>query len=413
MSSPPQALGFWRWAPLAALTVMNLLNYIDRYVVTALLPELQAELHMTDGQGGLLGTAFMVVYFLVSPIFGWLGDRYARPRLLAIGVTLWSLATAVAGCTRNYGQLFLARSAVGIGEAAYGSIAPSLITDWFERAAHGRTLALFYLATPAGSALGYLLGGTLGAHLGWRPTFWLVGLPGLLMALVALLLPEPRLKNAELQVAAPAGPLWQSLKETYTLLWRNRLYVTTVAGYTVYTFAMGGFAFWAPSYMMRVRGFAQDVGMLYFGGITVVTGIVGTLLGGWIGDQLLRRTPKGYTWLGVIAMLLGSGFCWMALRTTNNQMFMGALALAQLCLFLNTGPVNALIVGCVPWGIRGSAMATSIFCIHLFGDATSPYLIGALSDVTNLQTAIEAIPLIFLLAGVVWSTELIRRTVRT
>ncbi|KAK1548489.1 hypothetical protein Q3G72_004103 [Acer saccharum] len=406
MAAPSSGAQKWAlWAPLAALTAMNLFNYTDRYVVTALLPEIQADLGINDSQSGLLATAFMVVYFMVSPFFGWVGDRQSRPRLLAMGVALWSLATAGAGFARNYTSLFMARAAVGIGEAAYGTIAPSLITDWFPKVLHGRALALFYLATPVGSAIGYLLGGELGAHLGWRSAFFCVGLPGLLLALIASRLQDPQRQQQTL-VQVPLG---EALRQTYRTLWRNGLYVGTVAGYTAYTFALGGFAFWAPTYMMRVRGYPQDQGMLYFGAITVVTGTVGTLLGGYLGDYLLRITRKGYTWVSIVGMALGGTLCWFALHSQGNQAFIVLMALAQLCLFLNTGPVNALIVGSVPLSMRGSAMATSIFCIHLFGDAASPWLIGRFSDQTDLATAMKTIPLVFSLAGIVWATSLLSR----
>lgn len=406
------------WLLLGAMMVMNLLNYVDRYVVTALLPELQADLHLSDGQAGFLGTAFMVVYFLSSPIFGWLGDLGARPRLLGMGVAFWSLATAAAGLAKGFPSLFCARAAVGVGEAAYGSIAPSLITDWFPKKLHGRALSFFYMATPVGSALGYLLGGTIGARFGWRPAFFVVGLPGLLLSLLAFAMRDPTRTHS----------VWSRLPEllahgqnkaftrmvtgassTYGALLRNRLWLGTVAGYTAYTFALGGFAFWAPSYMMRVRGFSQEMGMLYFGGITVVTGVVGALLGGWLGDVLRRYTRKGYTWLSVLAMILGSLFATVALTCNDDRAFLAALVATQLCLFLNTGPVNALIVGSVPPHMRASAMASSIFCIHLFGDAISPVLIGWISDRTSLSTGMMVTPGVFLLAGLLWATTLPKR----
>lgn len=406
------------WLLLAALMVMNLLNYVDRYVVTALLPELQADLHLSDGQAGFLGTAFMMVYFLSSPLFGWLGDLGARPRILGFGVAFWSLATAAAGLARGFPSLFCARAAVGIGEAAYGSIAPSLITDWFPKKLHGRALSFFYMATPVGSALGYLLGGLMGARLGWRPAFFVVGLPGIALSLVAFAMKDPTRDHsvfARLRTLLKEGRgqamrrMGDGAKETYGALLRNRLWVSTVAGYTAYTFALGGFAFWAPSYMMRVRGFSQESGMMYFGGITVVTGVLGTLLGGWLGDLLRRYTSKGYTWLSVIAMVLGSLGATVAILSQSDTTFLLALVFAELCLFLNTGPINALIVGSVPKHMRASAMASSIFCIHLFGDAISPVLIGWISDRTNLSTGMLVTPGVFLFAGILWSTTLLSR----
>lgn len=412
-----------RWAPLAALTAMNLFNYIDRYVVTALLPELQAEIGLTDAQAGFLATAFMVVYFVSSPVFGWLGDRGLRPRILGFGVMIWSLATALGGLSLGFRTLFLARAAVGIGEAAYGSIAPSLITDLFDRAKHGRALSLFYLATPVGSALGYLLGGVLGARLGWRPAFYAVGLPGLLLSLVAFRLRDPVrtgppiaevLRGLKGSLRRPTlAPLTAAVREHLTVLkgslLHNRVYVVTVAGYTAYTFGLGGFAFWAPSYMIRERGFSQESGMLTFGGITVVTGAVGTLVGGSLGDWLRRYTKKGYSWVNTLAVTVGGTMATLCLFCRSNTAFLAALVGAQLSLFLTTGPVNALIVGTVPSHIRGSAMAMSIFCIHLFGDAISPLLIGYVSDASSLSQGMLLAPGAFFLASVVWASSLFRR----
>ena len=403
---------------LAALTAMNMLNYVDRYVVTALLPELQLDLHLSDGQAGFLGTAFMVVYFMSSPLFGWLGDLGARPRILGWGVAFWSLATAAAGATQGFRSLFAARAAVGVGEAAYGSIAPSLITDWFPKQLHGRALSFFYMATPVGSALGFILGGSIGARWGWRPAFFIVGMPGLVLALVALSMRDPTRGHSawgrlrDLLRARGLGAtrdVGRAAWATYRELFANRLWRGTVAGYTAYTFALGGFAFWAPSYMMRVRGFSQESGMFYFGGITVVTGVVGTLLGSYLADALRRRTRKGYSILGVLAVLGGAANASVCLLCHSNTVFLLALVAAQLCLFLNTGPINALIVGSVPAHMRASAMATSIFCIHLFGDAISPMLIGYVSDRSSLTAGMMIVPGVFVLAALLWATTLPKR----
>lgn len=399
------------WAPLLALTFINLFNYVDRFVVTALLPSIQAELHLTDSQGGLLGTAFIVVYFISCPLFGWLGDRGPRKPWLALGVALWSVATATAGLARNFFGLFAARAAVGIGEAAYGTIAPSLIADYFPRAIRGRYMSIFYLAIPVGSALGYLLGGLCGELWGWRAAFGIVGLPGLALALAMLLMREPQRGQYDRPAISPASTL-PSPRGAYRALAQNRLYVWTVAGYTAYTFALGGLAFWMPSYMLRVRGYSPGEGMLMFGGITVVTGFVGTLAGGWLGDFLLRYTRKAYTWLSVVAMLGGALATFAALLADDPAIFLVCLVVAQLCLFLNTGPINALLVDIVAPSGRATAVAMSNFCIHLLGDAISPTLIGSVSDHTDLATGMLAIPAFFLIAGALWASTLPTRAAR-
>src|SRR5436853_796747 len=171
---------------LGVVTILNFLNYIDRFVLAAVLPRVKVELVLTDLELGLLANAFLVAYFVTSPVFGVLGDRVARPRLMAAGVGVWSVATAAAGITRNFVQLLIARAWVGVGEAAYATISPALLSDYFPRAQRGRAFSIFYVAIPVGAAAGFLLGGALEHAFGWRAAFYAVGLPGVALSLLAL-----------------------------------------------------------------------------------------------------------------------------------------------------------------------------------------------------------------------------------
>src|SRR5215471_5736147 len=182
---------------LGIVTLLNLLNYIDRYILAAVLPRMQSELTLTNSQAGLLATAFLVTYFITSPVFGVLGDRLSRTRLMSIGVIGWSIATAATGVMRNFAQLLMARSWVGIGEAAYATISPALLSDYFPRRSRGRAFSVFYVAIPVGAAAGYLLGGLIESALGWRAAFYVVGLPGVAMALLALTAPDPPRGSSE------------------------------------------------------------------------------------------------------------------------------------------------------------------------------------------------------------------------
>ncbi|HEY7574404.1 MAG TPA: MFS transporter, partial [Thermoanaerobaculia bacterium] len=180
-----------RWG-LAVLTFINLFNYLDRFVVSSLVESLRhSELALNDRQLGWLASAFVIVYMLTSPLFGWLGDRGRRPMLLAIGVAVWSAATALGGFARSFAALFASRAAVGIGEGAYGTIAPSMLADLFALERRGRAFATFFAAIPIGSAAGYILGGLVEARLGWRAAFFIAGVPGLLLALLCLTLKDP------------------------------------------------------------------------------------------------------------------------------------------------------------------------------------------------------------------------------
>ncbi len=292
---------------LAVLTLINLFNYLDRFVVASLVESLRAsELRLTDTQAGALMTGFIVVYMVASPFFGVLGDRGSRPRLLALGVFVWSLATAAAGLAKSFASLFAARAAVGIGEAAYGTIAPSLLADYFSKEKRGRVYAIFFCAIPIGSALGYIVGGYADTHLGWRSAFFVAGLPGLLLAFLALTLPDPPRGASEAGAREKPRPQGASPKAgwgSYLALAKNRPFRIAVLGYAAYTFGIGGMAFWMPAFLERVRGVPKEAATVQFGLVVVVTGFVGTFAGGFVGDALLKRTKEAYLWVSGVATL--------------------------------------------------------------------------------------------------------------
>ena len=390
---------------LGVLTFINLFNYLDRYVVAALAESLKKDpdLLLTDTQLGLLMTGFVIVYMLTSPAFGLLGDRKGRPKLIAAGVAVWSLATAAAGLARGFGSLFAARSTVGVGEAAYGTIAPALLADSFPKAARGRVFSVFFAAIPIGSALGYVLGGLVDKHFGWRAAFYIAGLPGLALAAACLLLRDPpRGEQDDPAIAghsAPTGGL-----ATYRTLLSNPAYVMTILGYAAYTFALGGLAFWMPAFLQRERGFTQAQATIQFGAIVVITGFVGTFAGGWLGDLFLKRSRQAYLWVSGIATLLAAPFALLAFTATDHSLELGALFVAEILSFASTGPINSAIVNIVAPEMRASAVALSILTIHLLGDVPSPPLIGKISDLSSLSQAVLLVPVMVVVGGAIWCT---------
>jgi MFS transporter, Spinster family, sphingosine-1-phosphate transporter len=400
-----------RWG-LVLLTLINFFNYLDRFVVSALVESLKrSELRLTDAQLGSLASAFVLVYMLTSPLFGVLGDRGRRPILIAVGVGLWSLATAAGGLARSFAGLFAARATVGIGEAAYGTIAPAMLSDFYPRRRRGRVFAIFFAAISIGGAAGYIVGGLADQRFGWRAAFGIAGLPGLALALLCLTLPDPKRGGTEEDVPqsgpeagrrhgaeAPAGGGWA----TYGRLLRNRPYALTVAGYAAYTFALGALAFWMPAFLQRVRGVPQAAATVQFGAIVVVTGLVGTFAGGWLGDRLLPRFREAYLWVSGWATLAAAPATLVAFVAPRPAVYIPALVVAQLLVFASTGPVNSAIVNVVAPAERASAVGLSILAIHLFGDVPSPRLVGSISDATNLQTAFLILPVAFAAGGAIW-----------
>jgi MFS family permease len=395
-------------AGLSVLTFINLFNYLDRFVVSALAESLKhSSLALSDFRLGSLMTGFLLVYMITAPFFGALGDEraHSRPRLIAFGVGCWSLATALSGLAGSYLALFAARAAVGIGEAAYGTIAPSLLADYFPAARRGRVMAIFFCAIPVGAALGYIVGGVVNAHFGWRMAFFVAGVPGLVLAAACLALVDPPRGAQDVRGSTAHRPVRAAhgdLRATYARLVHNYPYVLTVLGYAAYTFAVGGLGFWMPAFLERARGMPRAEAAVSFGEIVVITGFIGTFVGGWLGDYCIRYSRQAFLWVSGIATLIAAPFAWVALTTASSGWYLSSMVVAQLCLFVSTGPVNAAIINLTAPIERATAIALSIFTIHALGDVISPPLIGALSDATSLTQAVRIVPLAVLAAGALW-----------
>ncbi|MEP6548238.1 MAG: MFS transporter [Gammaproteobacteria bacterium] len=395
---------------LAILSFINLFSYLDRYIVSALAESLKhANMGLSDANLGSLMSGFLIVYTLTAPIFGALGDRRSRPRLIALGVACWSFATALSGLAGSYLTLFLARASVGVGEAAYVTIAPSLLSDYFPVRQRGRVMAIFFCAIPVGSALGYVVGGLVDNQYGWRAAFFVAGIPGLLLAALCLLLRDPprgvQDAGGAAKTPAPRSSIASIPRATwaaYVRLAHNKPYLLTVLAYAAYTFALGGLAFWMPAFLERVRGIPRSEATVSFGTIVVVTGFIGTFVGGWLGDYCVKYSRQAYLWLSAIATLVAAPCVWLALTTPSHTGYLTWMVAAQLCMFLSTGPINAAMINLVSPTERATAIALSVFTIHVLGDVPSPFLIGALSDASSLGQAVKIVPIAVLIAGGLW-----------
>jgi MFS transporter, Spinster family, sphingosine-1-phosphate transporter len=375
---------------LLLLLAVNLLNYIDRQVLYAVFPLVKTDLSLSDAQLGLLGSAFMLCYMCSAPLFGWLGDRKGRPFIAAAGVAGWSVATLLSGFAPGYRTLLGARTLVGVGEASFGTVSPGLLSEYFPPERRGRILSWFYLAIPLGSALGYLVGGAVGQSFGWQAAFLLVGAPGLLLAFPVARLREPQRTRERGEQPSVAD---------YAAFFRNRSFVTTTLAMAAMTFAMGGLAQWAPSFLCRLHGLGVGEANRVFGGITVAAGITGTLAGGWLGDLCQRRSAAGYLLVSAAGFLFGAPLALFALLSGSLRTALAMIFVAEVFLFLNTGPLNTVLVGITPPPRRAMAFAVNIFFIHALGDAVSPALIGWVSDFRGLREALLLTPAAIVAAG--------------
>jgi MFS transporter, Spinster family, sphingosine-1-phosphate transporter len=343
-------------------------------------PKIAAEFfpRQTDTRAllGSLNTAFLWSYMLAAPLFGKLAERTSRWKLIALAVIGWSLASGASGLAITFAALWYTRLFVGVGEAAYGPAAPTLLADLFPVERRGRVLAWFYMAIPVGSALGYALGGAVADSFGWQWAFFIVVAPGVALGIAALFMPEPQRGGAEAQpvVARPAR------FADYGLLLRTPSYVLNTAGMTALTFAIGGVSFWMPEYI-HVYKKQPDLARvsLIFGAITAVTGISATLLGGLVGDRLTKRFPGAYFLVSGAALLLAFP-CFLLTLYAPFPLAWCFIFATEFCLFFNTGPANTIIANVTHPAVRSTAFALNILMIHLLGDAISPPLIGWLSD---------------------------------
>lgn len=395
-------------AALWLLLVINLFNYIDRYILAAVLPRIRQDFLAGDPnqfqKAGWLFPAFLLSYMCAAPIFGWMADRLSRWRLIAISVALWSLASGWSGVASGFVVLLCTRAFVGIGEAGYGPAAPTILSDLYPIERRGRTLAYFYLAMPVGGALGYAFGGKISDLLGWRWAFYLVVPPGLLLAALCLLMRDPRSPSSSKEQA----PKPRATRADYLALLRTPSYLINTAAMTALTFAIGGISAWVPDYIYSDRGreFAQSDNLLgninlTFGAITAVAGFFATLLGGWTGDWLRKRFANSYFLVSGVAVL----FAFPATIGMLYIRFPGAwvcIFLAVFFLFFNTGPTNTALANVTSPKVRATAFAVNIFIIHLFGDMASPPLIGAIRDRSSMNVAFFVVSITILFAGVFW-----------
>jgi MFS transporter, Spinster family, sphingosine-1-phosphate transporter len=392
-----------RWKPgavtsLALLLGINLFNYIDRQVLAAVEPEIRAAFFSPHdpnamAKTGSLATAFLFTYMITAPILGWLADRFSRWIIIGCAVVLWSFASGASGLAATFGILFLTRVFVGVGEGGYGPAAPTILSDLFPLATRGRVLAAFCAAIPVGSALGYVLGGAINVHLGWRWAFYLVTPPGLILGALCFWLRDPRAGADALVPKYVAG--WSD----YMTLAKTPSFVLNCFAQTAMTFVLGGIAFWMPAYL-RFRG-QPDTARIWLGVITVVAGLTSTIAGGSLGDRLRGRFPGSYFLVSGVGMLLAFPL-FLAMLYAPFPAAWYYFSGAVFFVFLNTGPSNTALANVAIPAVRATAFAVNIFIIHALGDAISPPVIGAVAGHWNMNIGFFLVSAMMLVSGFIW-----------
>jgi MFS family permease len=367
---------------LALLTALNLFNYIDRSVLFAVQPMVQAEFHRGDRDFGLLTSVFFIFYMFAAPFMGPLGERFSRKAVIIGGALVWSGATLLTAVTHTYGELLIRHTLVGIGEASFVILSPTFVADMFPENQRGRVMGVFYLAIPVGTALGYVVGGYLGPAYGWRAPFYVGAAPGVLLAMALLFIPEPPVGQFDHFEKTPD-------RDTLRGLARNPAFLTATLGMAMMTFALGGLSVWMPTFLHRAHGYTIKQAGILFGISTGINGLIASITGGWLSDYILRRTRAAHYLVSAVSLGLGIPAMIVALYANGSLMIIG-IFVAEFLLLLNTGPLNAAIINSVGPHVRAMALAVNIFIFHLLGDVPSSFLIGFLSGRYSLGLAFVA-----------------------
>lgn len=394
------------------LLIINILNYADRYVLSAVLPQIKHEFNMTDFQGGLLISSFLIVYAVATLPIGVWADRGIRKNIVALCVGIWSVATTFAGFTRNLFQLFSMRSILGIGEAGYAPASLSLLGDFFSKTHRGRVLSFWSIGTLLGAAIGVALGGRVADTLGWRWAFYIVGIPGLIAAFLAWRMKEPErgvFDSEESEVgedtadtAVAHGTIEKNFWGTARKLFKIPTYWVLLGALTFSFFTIGGTSFWLTTYLTRDFSLSLTEAGSISGIVLIVSGLTGTVLGGWLADFLQRHRPEGRMITSVIGFLIGAPLVLLALTIHTLPLFVGVFIVAAISLNFCTGPLNAVIQDVIAPNMRATAVGLALLLAHLLGDAAAPTVIGLISDRTSLGVALLVTAPIFLfLAGLV------------
>lgn len=400
------------------VVLINILNYMDRTILPAVLPHVQKEFQLSDTQAGLLGSSFLLIYAITTLPLGAWADRGIRKNIIALCAGIWSIATGLAGFTQNFMQMLIARSFLGIGEAGYAPASLSLIGDLFHKEERGRILSIWSATNLIGTALGLILGGIVADKFGWRWAFYMVGIPGLIASfLIWRSYDPPRgvFDRAEDQVEQQnkqdnekaAEPLTNDAPQGTAMFIRalqQFLHIPTywilLIAFIFSFFIIGAAQFWIPSYLVDTFHLNTAQSGTLSGGLLAGGSLIGTLTGGWVADMLQRRFPQGRMLVSTFAFLVGAPLTLIALSLHALTPFVILFALAIICLSQCLGPLQAIIQDIIMPEQRATGIGLILLLAHLFGDVTSTSVIGFIADRLTLGTTLRiTTPICLLIAG--------------
>ncbi len=373
---------------LLILTLINLLNYLDRQVLFPLFGHIKAEFSLTDYHLGILATVFIVIHSLAAFPLGVLADRMSRRVIIAIGVTFWSIASFASGLATSFKSLLGIRSLVGIGEASYSPAAVSILTDNFPDETNSQVQGIFNIGMLIGGTLGAILGGIVAFYSdNWRLAFFIASIPGFFLAYFALTMKDKKLVHDE-----PKIPISSLLK--------NKAYLWIIISGTLVSFACGAFITWGVEFISRYKDYNLRDAALILGFGMMFASIVGVLIGSYAADWLHKRYIWGRSAVVAVSLMLSAPLMFYGLADTGKGAFLFFFITGAIFLSVYLGPVTAVIHDVVPKQFRASAFGAYVFFIHLVGEAFAPAIIGRISDAYDLRVGLEFSTFFVFFAGV-------------
>ena len=373
------------WFTLIILVAINTMNFFDRQILGAVGEPVRKEFGLSDASLGALGTAFTLLYAFVGVPFGRLADKIGRKGILAGGVFVWSLLTVASGLAQNFWQIFALRLGVGVGEASCAPAATSLIGDLFPANWRAKALAIYMLGLPVGIALSFAVSGTIAKEYGWRTAFLVAGIPGVLCAIAVFFIKEPKRGTAE------THNIGEQKREgsPYKLILASRTMRWLIISGAIHNFNMYAIGAFITPFLMRYHGTdiqsANFVSMIVYG----VMGAPGLLIGGLIGDAVMKKRKYGRMLVGAIAIMLSIPFLYFALSQPKGATMPFLVLMGTGCalMYFYYSSVYSTIQDIIEPGLRGTAMAVYFFAMYVLGASMGPYATGILSDFFTRRAA--------------------------
>ncbi|MDM0052894.1 MFS transporter [Variovorax sp. J22R115] len=395
------------WFAFAMTFGLMLFDYIDRQVIVSLFPHIKSEWNLSDKQLGALVSIISIVVAIGGIPVALLADRVSRVKSIFVMASVWSLASISCMFTNNFGQLFAARAVVGAGETGYGSVGAALISTLFPKRLRGALLGAFFAAASLGSVLGVVLGGMIAAKWGWRAAFGVVGVPGLVMALLYLLVRDyktvaltPRLDKVTQSLGATLKHIFGALARTRTMLW-------VCVGSAMQLIVVSAVWSWLPSYLNRFQGIAPDAAGKQ-AAMVVLVGAVGSVFWGYVVDRLALRRPRNkLPALAVLCLVTLAIFLVAFAGTEPGETQFKLVLLGGFFMTCTVGVVSGVVIDVIHPGVRSTGSAVLSLFQNLFGLAVGPFLVGVLSDQWGLQQAMAIVPCFSVLAAAafIWSAR--------